>query len=143
MATIQVEGLSELRERMRGFPDKYKKLANKAMQGALLILWESVPGYPPPPPGSEYRRTGTLGRTLGASGGTADIYEVREAGGYISGEFGTRLHYAPYVIGENQAHQNSHWWKLSQVATKAAGKIEELFGAMADELSSWLDGKGL
>jgi hypothetical protein len=63
-------------------------------------------------------------------------------GSGYEGRFGTNLEYAPYVIGDDtQARHMGHWWKISTVATKAAGKIESLFKTLGDNLASFLDGK--
>lgn len=144
---IKVEGLEPILKRMAQFPQEAQKVTEKTMEASLLTLWESVPKYPNPPAGSTYTRTGTLGRSLGTSqgggkgGGQPDIYEVKAmgAGGY-EGSFGSRLDYAPYVIGDGtQAHQNSHWWTISAVAERAVSKIEKLWNIAAEEMARWLD----
>jgi hypothetical protein len=153
MATrIVVEGLDPLIERFKEHPRKLYGEIRTTMNAALLVLWESVPGYPPPPEGSDYRRTGTLGRTLGSGeaggnlGGTPDIYELKNSGVLFEGSFGTRLKYAPYVIGDRndeQAGHMRHWWTIPQtVVEKAAPKIERLFVVMNEALAKWLVRKG-
>src|SRR5689334_22027280 len=108
-------GLTELIARMQAYPEKLAQAMRTTMDASLLVLWESVPPYPPQPDNSAYERTGTLGRTLGSgSGGGAgstepEIYEVKavgSAGGY-EGHFGTNLDYAPYVIGDDTQAKNN------------------------------------
>lgn len=151
--TITITGLVELRQRFAAFPDKYNKSLQKTMQAVLLKVWELVPAYPSPPPNSSYRRTGTLGRTLGVSagGGRAgrpDIYEKRQAGGYHEARFGTRLEYARYVIGDKSSEQawmhEGRWWTIPQdLFEKVREPIEKLFEIATEEMAKWLDGKGL
>ena len=146
---VEIRGLKELQARMQSYPRKLNEAIRTTMQAGLLVLWENVPPYPPQPQDSTYVRTGTLGRTLGASidggraGGKPDIYEVREMGGNFEGHFGSSLDYAPYVIGDDtQASQNSHWWKISDIAARAQEKIDKLFEKLADKLAKFLEGQG-
>ena len=150
---IRTRGLDELIRRMDKFPDQLNKGMEEAMGETLLVMTENIPGYPPPPTGSEYRRTGTLGRTLGSSAGggkagTPSIYTVTQIGGGWEGRFGTNLEYAPYVIGDkstigiSQAKQHQgRWWLLSSVAEKAMQKIERTWQRMADAMAKFLEGK--
>jgi hypothetical protein len=149
--SIIVEGLDDLSKRFKDSPNKFKVALGKAMEAALLVIWESVPSYPRKPEGSTYRRTGTLGRTLGSTefGGVGsnppDIYSVHEEGGYTVGEFGSNLEYAPYVIGdEEQAWMHKgRWWVLGTVLEKAKDKIQRVFEIAAEEMARWLESKGL
>lgn len=144
---IEIRGLEELLARMRAYPDKLKMSMEATMRAAMLALWENVPPYPSPPSDSTYRRTGTLGRTLGSgmSGGkmgAPDVYQVRELGSGYEGRFGTNLGYAPYVIGdETQSRHMTHWWKIRTVAERAKPKIEQVFNTLAAKLAAFLEGK--
>lgn len=147
---LEVRGLNEIIQRMQKFPDKLSKVLETGMKASLLALWEKVPPYPNPPQDSTYRRTGTLGRTLGSSEGggkgsaTPSIYETRKLGNGMEGKFGTNLDYAPYVIGEqSQARHMRHWWKTSKIAKDAKSKIEQVWKGIAKSLADFLDGKGL
>ena len=146
---MEVTGLEELRMRMRQFPQKYSAAVRVTLRASLLKLHENVEPYPAPPPESTYERTGTLGRTLGSgmSGGNfgqPDIFDVFEQGGNMDrAEFGTRLGYAPFVIGEKQAENLSHWWTMEGLAEKSKPAIIRLFQLMAKKLARFLDGKGL
>ena len=145
MIRIEVEGLTELRQRFADFPRKFTAGMRKALEASLLVLWENVPPYPSRQ--SDYRRTGTLGRTLGVgeSGGREgkpDIYQVIKLGGDMdAGEFGTRLDYARYVIGDGEQawfHQ-PYWWTMSDIAEGAEDKIIQVFDQLAEALAAWLD----
>jgi len=144
MPALFIEGLDEIRERMKRFPDKYRTVMHKTMDRVLLHIAESVPEYPPPPPDSDYRRTEQLGRSLGAGSGKADIYEVKEMGEGMAAEFGTNLEYAHYVIGDYDTEQawmhRGRWWTLPQdVLNRSMEGITEAFQELADKLAAWLD----
>ena len=143
--TLHVEGLDELISRMQRYPGKVRKSLRTTLEYALLVLQESVPSYPSPPAGSTYQRTGTLGCTL-TIGDEDNIYEIRDGGDYMAGEFGTNLEYAPFVIGDPESQQAAHmkhWWTLPvTVVNRALGKITGGFQALADELADFLAGKG-
>jgi len=147
---LEVEGLEELREKYKDAPQRFKAAMFKTTEGSLLVLHENVPPYPEANPDSTYIRTGTLGRSLGssfgggASGGEPDIYTVKQMGSEVVGEFGTRLEYAPYVIGENEqaAQHRGRWWTIGTIARNAQAKIERLFQIAAEELAKWLDANG-
>jgi len=137
--------LPELVKKMEQYPDKLNQGMNTAMQATLLVMTESIPAYPPPPDTSDYRRTGTLGRTLGSSaaggkGGQAEIYSVQQIGASFEGHFGTNLEYAPYVIGDaDQARHMAHWWTLSKVAADANEKITRVWQALADAMKKFIE----
>jgi hypothetical protein len=144
--SIEVKGLAELRTRFQKMPDRFNKGLRKTLDASLVILHENVPKYPAPPPDSTYIRTATLGRTLGVSmagtkAGSPDIYTVKPAGGYQVATFGTRLNYAPYVIGEREqakVHQG-RWWTLLTVAKRSTRQITQAFEAFAKALADYLD----
>ncbi len=148
MINIRVVGLDPLIKRMDQHQDKLNQGMQEAMTDSLLVMTESVPGYPSPPENSSYRRTGTLGRTLGSSveggkSGQPQIFSVTAIGGGWEGRFGTNLEYAPYVIGDgsqSKTHQK-RWWVLSDVAEKAAPKIERVWQLLAAAIAKYLEGK--
>ena len=153
---IQITGLKEISRRFDKFPDKLNRVMRQTMEAALYILQENVPRYPPKPATSTYNRTGTLGRSLGSGGGKADIFRVtgqgsflgQGSGSYLTGEFGTRVKYAPYVIGDppdspSQAWMHKgRWWTMKTITKKSEAKITRAFQEMADDLARWLEGKG-
>lgn len=146
---VEIKGLDEIRERMRQFPQKWAQVLSFTFRASLLKVWELIPPYPPEPPESTYIRTGTLGRSLGSSeagghtGGSPDIFEIDLGQPYSSASFGTRLEYAPYVIGEQeqaQVHQG-RWWTMLKLANISKPHILRLFERMRDTVSRWLDGR--
>jgi hypothetical protein len=148
---ITVEGLDPIISRFKEHPRKVNKALRTTMEAALLTLWENVPPYPPQPD-TDYARTGTLGRTLGVGQGGGlegfpDIYEVKQHSSFWEASFGTRLEYAPYVIGDPQNEQASHmsyWWTLPvTVVNRSLAKIQRLFIVMTAELARWLAKGGL
>lgn len=147
MIKIVVKGLNQIRSRMQQFPQQYDNIIHKALQDSLLAIWENVLPYPPPPEGSTYKRTGTLGRSMGVSmgggkSGTPDIYEVSMGSGRDEAKFGSNLNYAPRVIGDDTQEEPfvTYWWTVRDVANKAKGKIIEVFQNAADSMARWLDG---
>lgn len=148
--TIEVIGLKELQRRMRQFPQEYNKAVKKTLSWSLHKLWSNVPAYPPEPEGSTYDRQGILGKSLGSGEGGGrvqgepEIFQMFEQGGNIDGaEFGTRLGYAPYVIGERQAGHMGHWWTMKRLAKKTKPQIIKAFKVMAKTLARFLEGKGM
>lgn len=147
---VEIKGLNELIERMRRYPVELVETMAVGISASLNIFWENVPPYPSQNPDSTYRRTGTLGRSLGSdqSGGATgepSVYKIRQLGqgGNFEGTFGTSLDYAPYVIGDtSQAQVNLHWWQMLDVALKSSGKIKELWNNVAEKLAKFLEGKG-
>ncbi len=149
--TIEVKGLGELERRFRQYPGVFAREQKKAMDEALLHVWGSVPSYPSAPPNSTYVRTGTLGRSLGVSmsggklGGQPDIYESKPLGSRgRMGRFGSRLGYAPHVIGESQtAPFVGRWWTVKAIVARARQGVVRAFDDMARDLAEYLEGKRL
>ena len=146
---VTYTGLEELQAKLAKFPGVFSRALMTTMEAVLYKVWEFVPPYPPPPPNSTYRRTGLLGRSLGVSEGghkmgKPGIFEVRKRGASaMSASFGTRLGYAPDVIGESQKSQfTGRWWTLGGVARMAEAATIKLFENMARELAAYLSNEG-
>lgn len=148
-SSIEVTGLSEVIARMQAYPDKLKSVLTATMDAAMLVLWESVPKYPPPPPNSTYIRKGAagLGGSLGSSEGGGvgsshpSIYEIKPLGSGYEGHFGTNIEYAPDVIGDDtQLAQFGYWWQMKDIAAAATDKINRLFADLGQQLKSFLEG---
>lgn len=145
---IEYKGLDEIVSLMRQFPQKLRQISKVGMEASLLVLWENIPQYPAKPPETKYIRTGTLGRTLGSSeaggksGGRPDVFETKSMGaqGY-EGRFGTNLNYAPYVIGDSQARQNRHWWKLTDVIPLSEKKIKDIWEGIMQQMVNFLNSR--
>ena len=143
---IEVRGLKELERGFKKFPKVFQRASKKTLGSSLLVLQEKVPAYPPAQPG--WRRTGTLGRSLGVSegGGTLGKADVQEVHGFKKATFGTNVVYARRVIGDRSTEQGEawrHWWTLGQtVVDRAKPKILRLFKIMTEELAKFLDRSG-
>ena len=97
---------------IKGLDALYRKLGNAAatktlepaMQRSVLRIQRVMQLYPPPPPQSTYKRTGTLGRRW-------TVKVSRSAGG-LSGVVGTNVPYAPYVqsrMFQASQHRRTGW----------------------------------
>ena len=122
---------------------------NKRMFASLDTLRENVPPYiPQVVPPEVYRRTGTLGRSLGSSmqggmgGPRPTIYGVHSGmgGKDLTGQFGTNLSYAQYVVDpERQAYMHKPgykgrpgWWTMTTIKEKANAKIQKIWNDMVE-----------
>lgn len=130
------------------YPEQLSKTLQTTMEASLLHVQGSVPGYPKPRPNQTYRRTGTLGRSLGVAQtggpiGKASVYTSKRMGNAWEGEFGTSLSYAPDVIGEGTQKEMfvGRWWTMATVAKRAAAGVLRLHEAAMEELARWIDGK--
>lgn len=140
---IKVEGLSDQIKRMVAFPKTLDKEMSDTMSAALDVFEEKVPDYPPPPAGSRYRRTHTLGNSL-IKGSGLNVMKSEKISGMHQGTFGTKVKYAPYVISDtHQAWMHKDWWwTVEVIAQRSIGKITELFQTLADRLAKFLGGQG-
>lgn len=130
------EGVEELRKLIEELPLLALEAAEPAMVDAVMFLYGHLPEYPPEPPNSSYVRTGTLGRRF-----TTDVIPEFSS---VSGELGTNLNYAPWVVGDDfpgseingvtkyqaKVHQG-RWWQFGDVIgdniEDAWAKFDETF----------------
>ena len=129
---VTVEGLDELLKRFGTSNKIVNAEIHKAMQKAVYHLQSKVAVYPPPPPMSTYRRTGTLGRSITS--------EVKGVGEGIQGVVGTNIPYAPRVIGPAQPIYMKHWKTIYQHAEEQKGKVEEFFAQAGEAITKELAG---
>ena len=147
---IRITGLREVRAKFARWPEKFNQAIKTTMDAGLHVLHANVGnrGYPPPPTDSTYTRTHLLSNSLGVGGGNPDIYEVRDmGGGNFTGSFGTKVDYAPYVIGSKQSEQawmhKGRWWTLPEdIVQDSIDKIEKLFKAAVETLADWINRNG-
>ena len=129
---------------MRGI---LNQVAEKLTEAGVLTFQENVPPYPQQPANSRYIRTGETGRRLGSgqSGGKIgepDIKLVRKMGNDWLGAMGSKSNYAQWVIGnDTQASQNSHWWRMKDIAKRSANKIQSLANKAANQMVKFLNGR--
>lgn len=136
MPEIEIEGLRELIAKFGKMPPALDKELKQRMKDSLLVLQESVPGYPPKRANqvSNYKRTGTLGKSLGVSQGGGKVgkptvYSIKGTGANVEGRFGTDLSYAKYVIDpQRQAYMHQQWWwDMDVVKNIAEPKIKRIW----------------
>ena len=148
---IETDGFQEMQERMRRYPQKFQQVLRFTFRAVLIKVWQLVPSYPSEPVDSTYDRTGTLGRSLGSSeaggttGGRPDIMEVQMGTKVSSATFGTKLEYAPYVIGpDTQAEiHRERWWTMLKLMKISIPHVIRIFERMTETLTRWLDGKAI
>ena len=103
-AGIHVEGLDRIIRKL-GRLKAFSEL-RPAMERGVAMLHEAVADYPPPPEGSTYRRTGTLGRRWTTKVETLTTFQ---------GTIGNNTVYGPYVQDEaKQARMHKGRWQTIQ-----------------------------
>ena len=137
----------DLLQRMERYPAELKAETEQTLGKALYHVWGSVPAYPPATPGQAYQRTGTLGRSLGTSqqggkSGKPEIFTIKRLGSTkYEARIGTRLKYAPDVIGTNTQRPQfkaRNWWTMATVVERAEKGVHKLFEAMSKRLVKFL-----
>ena len=118
---ISVEGYDDAVKQLRQAPRILSKHLRRAMDRSVKMLQWEVQRYPPPPPASSYRRTGTLGRKW--------VSKVDAKIGNVQGILENPVHYAPLVQGdETQAQMHrGRWPTVGQAAEKQKRKLEGIF----------------
>lgn len=128
---IKVEGLADLLRTFDVLPGIAADELGKAMDRALLLLQGDMADYPPPPPGSTYRRTGTLGRRW-----TSARREVEITGGMLQGRVGNNTPYGPYVQDPAQQAQvhRGRWQTTADVVDDRRDDIQKILDRMIQDL---------
>jgi hypothetical protein len=112
--TIDTTELDQALDRLGG------DVLRRPMTQSLALLQAEMADYPPPPSGSTYRRTGTLGRSWTS--------QITGSGKDMKGEVGNNVSYGPYVQdAERQARRMKHWQTDEQVARDNERRIISLF----------------
>lgn len=149
--TFDVRGLAEVDGKMAGVEAKLPPTLKKLMTKSVLYVQGQIPSYPAKPPGSSYRRTGSLGRVVTAfpgvsagrnlggddSGGEQGqpLSRVESLGGGVRGVVGGRLSYLPDVVGDDQAPPFvGRWWQLRKVVVGARDGVVSIHRAGVVEL---------
>lgn len=129
-ATATIYGLEKLDKKLKRIKRDVRPELEAATDEALGYVHSTVPGYPPPPPLSTYRRTGTLGRSI--------TTEVKSIGRQVVGAIGTNLVYSPWVISKEElldgrgpqaeVHEG-RWWTLQGVVERAKDEVINIYRA--------------
>lgn len=145
-ARVRIIGLDELIGRFEASDPVIRREMERAMMRAVLGELERMPGYPAPPDGSTYTRTGYLGRSVTSLVGRAPGAEstVEESGDtLVRGIVGTAVRYGPYVIGQAQAKQHQgRWWLLEENVRSHQREISAEFEEAGERIVEFLAGKG-
>lgn len=124
MAQITLQGVPKAHRKLNSLDD-VSDMLRRPMDRALLRLAERMSVYPPPPPGSTYRRTGSYGRRW-----TTASREIRTATAtHIEGRIGNNTTYGPLVGSKEfqaRIHQN-RWPTDEDVAEQEEEWIGEQF----------------
>ena len=125
--TITVKNLEAVTRKLDNL-ESGEYLRGVANAGADLLR-AGMRKYPPPPPDSTYRRTGTLGKSW-----TKKV--TGDKSGWLA-VVGTFLNYAPYVQDEaRQAKVHQGRWQTIQ--SVASEKRDEIFKFVRKAIRSWL-----
>lgn len=130
--------MSNLDYEIRGLEDVQQKYATAhrnlrgemetATRKAVTYVHGQVPGYPPPPATSTYRRTGTLGRSVTSFSSEGALSRVEPMGSVVQGVIGTAIGYAPWVIDANRqaGPHRGRWYTLQSVVRGAWDGVKEI-----------------
>ncbi len=131
---IVARGVQELNHKLLAISEGFRPMIVQATNRAVLYVHGTVPKYPPPPEGTRYRRTGTLGREI--------TTEVESLGTSVVGIIGSPTVYAPWVISieavgsigpQAQVHRG-RWWTLQGVVAKAKEAAVKIYLTSLQEL---------
>ena len=130
--TITVKNLDAVIRKIDGL-ERGDYLSGVASAGADLLRAD-MRRYPPPPPNSTYRRTGTLGKSW-----TKTTMRGGKGGGWVA-QIGTRLKYAPFVQdATRQAAVHQGRWQTVQDVAK--NRRDDVVRFCVKAIQGWL-GKG-
>jgi len=136
MYKVTIIGLDEAIKRIQGIDQKMPKFQIDTMLRTVLWTLGQIPPYPPPPPGSKYRRTMRLGQSITslASTNPDSLSKVEPMFGGVRGIIGTNVSYAHFVIkeGEQAAVHQGRWWTLERVIEGLRDKIIEFWSKEMD-----------
>lgn len=100
--SITIQGIDALAAKFDRV--QQNKILLPPMERAVVRLANYISWYPPKPPQSKYKRTGTLGRRW--------TTKVTESDGGVEGKIGNNTEYAPLVQSakfQTKVHQRTGW----------------------------------
>lgn len=119
--TIELES-NDVRNMLKRLPLVFFKHQRRSMDKSVKLVQRRQQAYPPAPPSSSYRRTGTLGRRWST--------QVRPIIGSVRGEGYNPTPYYPYVQGEDQAQVHAgRWTATKEQLKKSENEIVEFHKA--------------
>jgi len=129
---IVIKGLDRVSGKFTAIYKKFDTFLEDATLQVVIYVHSKIPRYPPQPPTSKYRRTGTLGRTVTSLMGKAPsaLSRVESMNGDVTGFVGTNLSYAFRVIDEDnqtKVHKRNGWWTLQEVVTSLRAGIKRKY----------------
>lgn len=135
---LEVEGAKELIRLMKQFPDVVKREIRTVMDKGLLLMQADAADYPPPPPGSTYRRTGTLGRLW-----TSAQHRFTVKGDVLEGRIGNATPYAHEVqsAASQAVYHQGRWKTVEQIMEEAGPEINELLDQAGRNLAREFEGR--
>ena len=126
MADIQINGLEELVRKFNGL-EKVTEFLQPAMQRAVFRVEAKIKPYPPPIPGSRYKRgsgwrdkDGKVRRLTSENLGDKWTTKVERTASSLTGIVGNNASYAPRVQSKQfQAKVHQGRWTTDQQAIEA------------------------
>lgn len=130
MSDVVVLNVPNVAGALDAYPHIAAPLYERAAEAALLDVVGVVAEYPPKPPQSEYRRTGTLGRQWHVA-----RPEFRSSATEFTASLGNMTSYGEFVQGDDQAWMHrGRWWPVSQMVKARADRLESFFEAAARQI---------
>jgi hypothetical protein len=129
--TLKIEGADKIKKVLERAPFILRKHLRRAMQKVGFSVQRPAQVYPPPPSGSTYRRTGTLGRRWKTS--------VEQTIDGIAAIVENPTEYSPYVQGEEQAEvHRGRWRPIRKIIESLRGQhvkiLEDAIAAAVKEM---------
>lgn len=135
---VDIDGDEALAKAFDKMVRLYSSSISKGMTRAILFVHSQIPGYPPTPPSSTYKRTGTLGRSVTSLQGSAPgaLSRVKSFGDQITGIVGSNIKYAKYVIskGDQAKVHIGRWYTLQAIVEENQGGIKSILDDEMDKL---------
>ena len=127
--TVDASAIEMFHHRFSKLQADFPGALKKATQEATTALKDSIPPYPPIPPGSRYKRTGRLGKSFKVS--------VDAIGTQVVGHIQSRgVVYAPYVIDEKRQAwmHKGRWWTLQEVLSGNTSKLLAYYNGLFERV---------
>jgi len=137
--TVEISNLDDFNRQVENLSAALEKEAANALVGLrnttvkiLMLMGTYAAKYPPPPPGSTYRRTGTLGRLWTTSNPSVSI-----AGKILNARIGNATPYGPCVQDpdlQKRVHRG-RWQTTTDVVDDHIGVIAPMLEQYGFELT--------